>query len=84
MKGKDTDTNEACDIPPNDREKWAKLLVSLREISSRSEADRLIKQKAVEINDAIITDVSYEIDFNKPATFMVRVGKKNFFRLIIE
>jgi tyrosyl-tRNA synthetase len=83
-KSKDTETSEACDIPANDREKWAKVLVSLGEISSRSEADRLIKQKAVEINDGIITDVGSEIDFNKPATFMVRVGKRNFFRLIIE
>jgi tyrosyl-tRNA synthetase len=84
MKGRDTETSAVCEIPPNDREKWAKLLVSLGEIPSKSEADRLIKQKAVEINDVIITDVGSEVEFNKPATFTVRVGKKNFFRLIIE
>jgi tyrosyl-tRNA synthetase len=84
VKGRATLDVEERDIPPNGREKWAKLLVSLGEISSKSEADRLIKQKAVEINDVIITDVSSEVEFNKPAMFTVRVGKKNFFRLIIE
>jgi tyrosyl-tRNA synthetase len=71
-------------IPPTGKEKWAKLLVSLGEIPSRSEADRLIKQRAVEINDVLMADVGAEIDFNKPATFMVRVGKRTFFRLVIE
>jgi tyrosyl-tRNA synthetase len=83
-KGEDTSASLPWDIPQNDREKWARLLVWLGEIPSRSEADRLIKQRAIEINDAIITDLGSEIDFSKPATFMVRVGKKNFFRLTIE
>jgi tyrosyl-tRNA synthetase len=84
VKGKDTLDVEARDISLSDREKWAKLLVSFGEIQSRSEADRLIKQKALEINDAIVTDVGAEVELNKPATFIVRVGKKNFFRLVIE
>jgi len=84
VKGRRTEDVEERDIPANDREKWAKLLVSLGEIPSKSEADRLIKQKALEVNDVTITDVASEVEFNKPATFMVRVGKKNFFRLIIE
>jgi tyrosyl-tRNA synthetase len=84
MKGKDSAESAPWDIPPNDREKWVRLLVSLGEIPSRSEADRLIKQKAVEINNATITDLSAEVDLNKPASFMVRVGKRNFFRLTIE
>ena len=83
-KGKDTETSVACEIPPDDREKWAKLLVSLGEISSRSEADRLIKQKAIEVNGGIVSDPGAEVELNKQTTFMVRVGKRNFFRLIIE
>jgi hypothetical protein len=43
-----------------------------------------MKQRGLEINDATVTDVGSEIDLNKPATFTVRVGKRNFFRLIIE
>jgi tyrosyl-tRNA synthetase len=74
----------AWTTPPNDREKWARLLVSLGEISSRSEADRLIKQRAVEINEEILVDVGSEIAFDQPATFMVRVGKKSFFRVVVE
>jgi tyrosyl-tRNA synthetase len=84
VKGRDTLDVEARDIPPNDREKWAKLLVYLGEIASKSEADRLMKQRAVEINNSIVTDIGSEIDLSKPTTFMVRVGKRNFFRLIIE
>lgn len=71
-------------IPRTGKEKWAKLLVSLGEVRSRSEAERLIRQKAVEINGVPMTDVACEVDFTKPATFMVRVGKRTFVQLIVE
>jgi tyrosyl-tRNA synthetase len=82
--GGDVDSSQAWNIPTNDREKWARLLVSLGEISSRSEADRLIKQGAVEINQEPLTDVGSEIAFDQSATFTVRVGKKSFFRVVVE
>jgi tyrosyl-tRNA synthetase len=71
-------------IPQSGKEKWVKLLVSLGEVPSRSEAERLMRQKAVQVNDAPMTDVASEVDFSKPSTFMVRVGKRTFFQLIIE
>jgi tyrosyl-tRNA synthetase len=83
-KSNNTSGHTELIIPPNGRDRWTRLFVSLGEIQSRSEAERLIKQKAVEINNATITDLSSEIDFTKRATFMVRVGKKNFFRLNVE
>jgi tyrosyl-tRNA synthetase len=52
--------------------------------SSRSEAERLIKQKAVEIDGAIINDPRKEIDLSKPGEFLLRVGKKKFVRIIVE
>jgi tyrosyl-tRNA synthetase len=70
--------------PLTPRQKWAKLLVILEEVPSRSEADRLIKQRAVEINDRTVADVGAEIDFSKPATYNIRVGKRNFFRIVIK
>jgi tyrosyl-tRNA synthetase len=65
-------------------EKWAKLLVLLGEVPSKSEADRLIKQKAVEVNEKTLTDVGADVDLHQPATYIVRIGKKKFLRLIVE
>lgn len=71
-------------IPSSNRDKWAKLLVSLGEVASKSEADRLIKQHAVEIDGQTLMDVASEVAFDPSAAFTVRVGKKTFFRLVIE
>jgi tyrosyl-tRNA synthetase len=51
---------------------------------SRSEAERLIKQKAVEIDGVVVDDPRKEIDLSKPANFLLRAGKKKFARIIIE
>jgi tyrosyl-tRNA synthetase len=51
---------------------------------SRTEAERLIRQGAVEIDGVRVADPSYEIDLNTPRTFDVRVGKMNFFRITIK
>jgi tyrosyl-tRNA synthetase len=71
-------------IPSSDKEKWARVLVLLGHVSSRAEADRLIKQRAIEINDQVLTDIGAEVALNWAAKFNVRIGKKNFFRLIVE
>jgi len=71
-------------IPASGVEKWSKLLVFLKEVSSKSEADRLIKQKAVKVNDQVLADVGSEILLNQPATYLVRIGKKKFLRLVVE
>jgi tyrosyl-tRNA synthetase len=51
---------------------------------SRSEAERLIKQKAVEIDGVTVGDPRKEIDLSKPADFLLRAGKKKFVRIIVE
>ncbi len=71
-------------IPSNGAEKWTKLHVLLDEVSSRSEADRLIKQKAVEVNDKLVTNIGQEIALSQPGTYTVRIGKKKFFRLVVQ
>ena len=71
-------------VPNTNREKWAKVFVLLGIISSKTEADRLIKQRAVEINDQPLMDVNAAVPLNAAARFTVRVGKKSFFRLTIE
>ena len=60
------------------------LLVDLGLAESRSEADRLIKQGGVEIENERVDDVKKEIDLSKPSGFLLRAGKKKFLRVVIE
>jgi tyrosyl-tRNA synthetase len=60
-------------------------IVRISELApSRSEAERLIKQKAVEIDGVVIDDPRKEIDVTKPTSFLLRVGKKDFVRFVVE
>jgi tyrosyl-tRNA synthetase len=52
--------------------------------SSRSEADRLVKQRAVEIDGVTIEDPRQGIDLSKPTNFLLRAGKKKFVRIVVE
>jgi tyrosyl-tRNA synthetase len=60
------------------------FLVELNLSSSKAEAERLIKQHGVEIDGGSVEDVRKEIDFSKPAQFLLRAGKKKFLQIIIE
>ncbi len=51
---------------------------------SRSEAERLIKQKAIEIDGIVVDDPRKEIDLSKPVDFLLRAGKKKFVRIIVD
>jgi tyrosyl-tRNA synthetase len=64
--------------------KLTALLVDLKMAPSKAEAERLIKQKAVEIDGVTIDDPRKDIDLSKPAEFLLRTGKKKFVRIIIE
>ncbi len=60
------------------------LLVELKLVPSRSEAERLIKQGGVEIDGIRVDDVKKEVDFSKPGEFLLRSGKKKFLRVVVE
>ena len=60
------------------------LLVDLKLAPSKSEAERLIKQGAVELNESRVDDPRADLDLTKPAQFLLRAGKKKFLRLIVE
>ena len=64
--------------------KLTALLVDLKLAPSKAEAERLIKQKAVEIDGVTIDDSRKDIDLSKPCEFLLRAGKKKFVRVIIE
>jgi len=64
--------------------KLTALLTELKLAPSKSEAERLIKQRGVEIDEVCVEDPRREIDLTKPGTFLLRAGKKKFVRVVIE
>ena len=71
-------------IPAGPPKKLIALLVDLKLAPSKSEAERLIKQGAVELNESRVDDPRADLDLSKPAQFLLRAGKKKFLRLIVE
>jgi len=65
-------------------EKWSKLLASLQETASASEAERVVKQGGLEIDGGIVRDPAAKIDLERAATYDLRLGKKKFLRVVVE
>jgi tyrosyl-tRNA synthetase len=59
------------------------LLMALGLATSLSEAERLVKQGAVEIDGQRVDDPRKEIDLSKPRDFLLRAGKKKFVRVVV-
>ena len=71
-------------IPVGPAKKLTALLTELKLAPSKSEAERLIKQRGVEIDGVCVDDPRREIDLAKPGAFLLRAGKKKFVRLVVE
>jgi tyrosyl-tRNA synthetase len=71
-------------VPGGKAEKWSKILPLLGQVPSSAEAERLIKQKALEINGEIMSDPTARIDFSEKAKYEVRIGKRKFVRIVVE
>jgi tyrosyl-tRNA synthetase len=71
-------------LPQGKPKRVSALLVELKLASSRSEAERLMKQGGVEVDGVRVDDVKGEIDLSKSGQYLVRAGKKKFLRLVIE
>lgn len=71
-------------IPRGPAKKLIALLVELNLAPSKSEAERLIKQKGVEVNETLVEDFRKEIDLSQSGEFLIRAGKKKFVRIVIE
>jgi tyrosyl-tRNA synthetase len=65
------------------QEKWSRLLSTLELVPSTSEAERLIKQGGFEIDGKTLQDPTSKLDFTKPSSQEIRVGKKSFFRIVV-
>jgi len=59
------------------------LLVELQLAPSRAEAERLIKQGAVEMDSQRVEDPRAEVDLASPREFLLRAGKKKFVRISV-
>jgi tyrosyl-tRNA synthetase len=64
--------------------KLTALLVELGLVSSKSEAERLIKQGGVEINERRVGDFRKDVDLTQRGEFLLRAGKKKFLRIVVE
>jgi tyrosyl-tRNA synthetase len=71
-------------LPKGPAKKITVLLADLKLAPSKAEAERLIKQKAVEIDGVIIEDPRKDIDLSKPVGFILRAGKRKFLRVVVE
>jgi tyrosyl-tRNA synthetase len=60
------------------------MLVELGLASSRSEADRLVKQGGVELDGERVSDVKMEVPLTNAREFLLRAGKKKFLRIVVE
>jgi tyrosyl-tRNA synthetase len=69
------------DLPGGERIALARLISSLRLAPSTSEARRKIQQRAVRLDDELVTDPTAEYQRSELAGKVLRVGKRAFVRL---
>ena len=60
----------------------ATILVEAGLVSSKSEAERLIKQGAVELGGEIVTNVRLSVDLSQGGPRKIRVGKRRYIELV--
>lgn len=64
--------------------KWSKFLSDLGQVSSTSEAERVMKQNGFEVDGRPVVDPTTKLDVDQPRPYEIRLGKKKFLRIIIE
>jgi tyrosyl-tRNA synthetase len=62
--------------------KLSRALVRLGATDSRAKAERLIKDGAVEIDNVVISDPTFEFDLNVPRKYLLKVGKQKFYFVV--
>jgi tyrosyl-tRNA synthetase len=77
------------DLPDNyigsapGKERLWRIIVQLDLAPSRSAAERLMKEGAIELDDVVIKDPTFEIDVSVPRTHVLRAGKKQLRKIVI-
>jgi len=62
--------------------KLSRALVRLGATDSRAKAERLIKDEAVEIDNVVISDPTFEFDLTVPKKYLIKAGKKKFYFVV--
>ncbi len=75
---------EIFSVSSTGNEKWTRFLHAIGQVSSASEAERIIKGRGFEVDGNLISDPSARIDLNQVGTRMLKIGKKKFLRIIVE
>jgi tyrosyl-tRNA synthetase len=75
---------ELFSVSSSGTEKWTRFLHALGQVSSASEAERIIKGRGFEVDGEIISDPSAKIDLNQLGTHKLKIGKKKFLRIVVE
>ncbi|MDD2890695.1 MAG: tyrosine--tRNA ligase [bacterium] len=57
------------------------LLLDSGAVPTKSEARRLIEQKAVEVDGQVVTDIKFELEVKSPV--VLKVGKRQFLKVIL-
>jgi tyrosyl-tRNA synthetase len=83
-RGKDVIPNQTVTGLSTRSEKWSRLMPYLGVASSTSEAERVIKQGGFEIDGNTVQDPTAKLDLTRPASYILRLGKKKFLRIIVE
>jgi tyrosyl-tRNA synthetase len=83
-RGKGVVTSQAVMGLSTQSEKWSRILPYLGLASSTSEAERVIKQGGFELDGSVVQNPAAKLDLTKSATHTLRLGKKNFLRIIVE
>jgi len=69
---------------PSGLVKWSKFLSDLGQVSSTSEAERVMKQNGFEVDGRPVVDPTTKLDVDQPRSYEIRLGKKKFLRIIVE
>jgi tyrosyl-tRNA synthetase len=81
---KSASVSEAITIPlSGGLIRWSKLLADLGEVSSASEAERVIKQNGFEMNGQPVSDPTSRLNVDLPGSYEIRYGKKKFLRIVV-
>jgi len=66
-----------------ERVRLSKIIAQLGLASSVAEANRLIEQEAVSLNGQKVSNVKADLDLAQPGTFILKVGKRRFLKLVV-
>jgi len=84
VKGDIPDDIEEATYPAGSSQRLLDIIGDLGFTSSNGETKRLIKQGGVTLDDKKVTQKNHAIDFKEDTEFILKVGKRNYARIVSE